>query len=1310
MNHFLVSVNEKERLKALFGYHILDTQSNDEFNRLTELASLVCEVPISMVSYIDEKRQWVKSGYGIEVRESPRETSFCQYTILSDELVEIEDASIDERFKDSEFVKGDPHIRFYAGYPLIEPGGFALGSFCVIDTKPKKLTTEQKRALRLLAEQAVGLTISQKKKEEQRYFAKLFELSNDLICTIDTDGFLKRINPAFVQLFGWDREFLLKSSLQELVHPDDLQNLNWVWQRLKSDYSTVSFLQRYRTKSDEYLYLQWSATPEPGTGNLFAIARNVTEEKANADRLRASEDKFRSFFENSQGLLCTHDLEGNLLSVNPAGAQILGLTTLSASQFNLADLIPTKHHSSMRAYFKQIRETGKGTGLMTTVTPKGESLVWSYNNILFENSDGVDYVIGNAIDVTQSHRLSKNIHRMQEMLLQTNQVAKVGGWELDLVTGKIHWSEMTREMHQVDNDFLPDMDAAVNFYKSDSRLRLTVAIDHAISESNGYDLELELVTAKGVELWVRVIGNTEFENGKCKRLYGTIQDIDQRKKAEQELVSERARLRAFVEHAPAAVAMFDKEVKYLAISQKWLEEYKLTGRNIIGLSHYEVFPNVSQNWKDIHSKCLEGAIFSMEEERWRPEGWDHDQFLKWEVRPWYLFDGSVGGIMMFTHDITEAAISKEELKEAKKQSEEANVAKSEFLANMSHEIRTPLNGVIGFTDLVLKTKMSDTQRQYLSIVSQSAHTLLNVINDILDFSKIEAGKLELDISKCDIYEITSQSADIISFLIQSKGLEMLLNIPEGLPRFVWADEIRLKQVLINLLSNAAKFTDKGEIELKLEVLEYNPDVDFEIYCRFIVRDTGIGIREEKQDKIFEAFLQEDGSTSKKYGGTGLGLTISNKLLGMMGSELKLKSARGEGSTFFFDLKMKCEQGSAIVRDNINEVKRVLVVDDNDNNRLILERMLHILHIECVQVKSGSEALETLKDDSDFDVVMVDYHMPEMDGLETIRRIRDNQTGNSKPLWIALLSSSVDRAIVNKYEGYEVNYRLTKPVKLVDIIMCFTHLSSNGLSEEHAPESDQFEEVNSAIFTVVIAEDNPANMFLTKTIINKMAPKAHILEARNGNEAFDLCKRSLPDIVFMDVQMPEMNGYEATRAIKRLDGAASLPIIALTAGNVKGEREKCLEAGMIDFVTKPFAQEAIWEVLGRVPQFAKGRAPLNNLQLSSVPVHSGLDIGRLRTAYMDDENFIEEILNLTKQALEENLSDLKAFFEIKDLARIKATGHRLKGVAKAVFLAELADKAMQLEILTVYDQEVIGQLLAQLESEIDHLMPLLEKDA
>ncbi|MDE3253207.1 MAG: PAS domain S-box protein, partial [Bacteroidota bacterium] len=1025
--------NEKERLAALNGYHILDTGIEKEYERFTQLASLICEAPISLITLLDEKRQWFKSKRGLPIRETAREYSFCQYAIMKPGLLEVENAQEDERFQYSPLVTGDPNIRFYAGYPLIDKDGFALGTLCVIDHKPRRLTAAQQEALSLLSEELMELIQQRRKKHELENFEKLFNLSNDLICLAGTDGYFKKLNPPFTQVLGWDMDYLLTHPFAELIHPEDAEITRLEILKLAEGEQTINFTNRFRCKDGSYRILQWVASPEPGTPFLFAIARDITVEKTRELQLIASENKFRSFFEYSQGLMCTHDLEGRFLTVNTSGASLLGYATDEVLHMTLFDIVPGKYHELLSGYLKEVSTKGTSKGLMTTLHRDGSPRVWLYNNTIERNMDGTPYVIGNSIDVTDRMRLESDLLRTKEILEQTNQIASIGAWEVSMETHAIYWSPVTKRIHEVPDDYQPTIETAVNFYKEGvSRDSILHAMNHAIETGEGWDMELQILTMNGKEKWVRAQGRAEMEKGKCKRLYGAFQDIDEAKKtklaleasenkyrtffesspvgiainrnsdgqfidgnlalyqmigyteeeyrklshhdvtpakydaeemkhreslnqigrygpyekeyihkdghlvpillngikflasngeeqvysviqdiserklAEKQLIIEKSRLASFVEHAPAAVAMLDQSYRYIAVSNRWVEEYQLSGRDLIGLSHYEVFPNITQEWKEIHKRCMQGAVEKNEEDVWRPEGWTHDQYLRWEVRPWYLFDGSIGGIMMFTQDITEICLHRDELKAAKKQAEEASQAKSEFLASMSHEIRTPLNGVIGFTDLILKTRLDESQQQYMSIVNHSANTLLSIINDILDFSKIEAGKLELEIEKCDLYEIGSQAADIISYQVKKKELEMLLNISTELPRFIWTDSVRLKQILINLLSNASKFTEKGEIELKVDAL--SDTSGNEILIRFEVRDTGIGIREEKQQKIFQAFSQEDGSVTRKYGGTGLGLTISNKLLALMGSRLQLESSPGKGSRFFFDLRLKAEQG------------------------------------------------------------------------------------------------------------------------------------------------------------------------------------------------------------------------------------------------------------------------------------------------------------------------------------------------------------------------------------------------------------------
>jgi PAS domain S-box-containing protein len=918
-----------------------------------------------------------------------------------------------------------------------------------------------------------------------------------------------------------------------------------------------------------------NSNQKPQDQQKSSSSSDLTNQQVSMEQLAASERKFRSFFENSQGIMFTHDLTGNFLSVNAAGAATLGYTVEEICRMTLLDIIPKARHPFLSDYLTQMVQTGRVQSKLTAVRKDGSERIWMYNNVL-ETGDGFEpYVLGNAVDVTERERI------------------------------------------------------------------------------------------------------------------------------ESELVTEKTRLFAFVEHAPAAVAMLDENMYFVAVTNCWLENYNMKDQNIIGSSYYEVFPGQPPESIARHKRILNGAVERKEADYFTAPGIDQYQYYNWELRPWYKFDGAIGGIMVFTQNITEAVLQKEELQKAKIQAEQASVAKSEFLANMSHEIRTPLNGVIGFTDLVLKTDLNEIQQQYLTIVNQSANALLSIINDILDFSKIEAGKLELEIERCDMYEMCSQATDIITYQIQTKGVEMLLNISTGLPRFIWTDTVRLKQILINMLSNASKFTEHGEIELKVEALTSAGD---ETTFRFSVRDTGIGINPDKQLKIFDAFSQEDGSTTKKYGGTGLGLTISNKLLGMMGSKLQLKSVPGKGSTFFFDLCLKAEQGDPEQWDNL-ELKKALIVDDNDNNRTILRQMLLLKNIESVEAKNGLEALQQLSAGGRYDVILMDYHMPYMDGLETIRKIRENffPTAEEQPIML-LSSSSDDERVIETCEEFQVNHRLVKPIKMLDL-----YETLSRLHKKERPATmviPTVEPETTRPITILVAEDNAVNMLLARTILNRAAPNAKLIEAKNGIEALQYCTIQVPDIIFMDVQMPEMNGYEATEKIREIEAMAKVPIIALTAGNVQSEKDRCLAAGMDDFVTKPVVEETIQLMLKKWLNTSDS----DELSVSSSAELESLkhfDLEQIKRYVGDDPAIITELLALTKKELINSLSEIKLHVEQQNLNALNALGHKLYGTAVTAGLPILATSARSLEHITQLNSETTVLLIEQLNAEMDIVLSILD---
>ena len=660
--------------------------------------------------------------------------------------------------------------------------------------------------------------------------------------------------------------------------------------------------------------------------------------------------------------------------------------------------------------------------------------------------------------------------------------------------------------------------------------------------------------------------------------------INERKQTEETLQNERTLFRTIIDLIPDAVYVKDLEGRKIIANPKEVQySGKKSEDEIIGKTDFELHPGIEakRGIEEDQSVLREGkAIFNIDGTLI-----DADGSVRWLLCskvPLHDVHGKIVGLVGVTHDITEQKKTEGVLLKAKQEADIASRAKSEFLANMSHEIRTPLNGVIGFTELLLKTPLNNIQQQYAENVNISGHSLLGIISDILDFSKIEAGKMELDLIKTDIIELAQQTSDIIKYHSTQKGLELLLDIQSGLPRFAVVDPIRLKQILINLLGNAIKFTAIGEVELKLTFVRLTETIG---EFRFSVRDTGIGINEEHQKKLFKAFTQADSSTTRKFGGTGLGLTISNMLADKMGSRIEIISEPGRGSTFFFTIVAQYEVGEKLDSGSLTDVHRVLVIDDNDNNRLILEHTFINWGVEYVGIDNGLAALKLIERSKPFDVIIVDYHMPYLNGIDTIRMIREqlNLPPEKQPT-ILLHSSSDDLEIYEQCKKLGVRFNLTKPVKSQELLHYLKSIHTKPTEPvkeslkpaditHHEPQGDH-------PHVILVAEDVTLNMLLVTTIIRQMVPNVMLLEAKNGKIALETTLSKNPDLILMDVQMPEMGGIEATQEIRKAEKrkGGHIPIVALTAGAVTGEKEKCFDAGMDDFLTKPIDRKSLQAIL------------------------------------------------------------------------------------------------------------------------------------
>ena len=815
--------------------------------------------------------------------------------------------------------------------------------------------------------------------------------------------------------------------------------------------------------------------------------------------------------------------------------------------------------------------------------------------------------------------------------------------------------------------------------------------------------EFPVATPGGEDLWLGQRAQLLTADGRFLGLHAVARNVTERTLLQQAIEREREQLRQIVAHAPVAMAMLDRELRHLAHSARWLRYLAPGEPSVVGRTLHEVWPSMPERYRKVFERALAGEIVGEPEDALERED-GSTVFMRWTVHPWRDAHGKVAGVVL-------AAQSIDVLVRARQAALEGSRLKSEFVANMSHEIRTPMNGVIGMTRLLLDTPLTAEQREYAEVIDQSGRALLEIINDILDFSKIEAGRIDLEHVDFDLRRAVREVLGSFAEAAHAKGLELLCLIRHDVPNALRGDPGRLRQVLTNLVGNAVKFTEKGEVVLRVTLDESADDAAL---VRFEVRDTGIGIDGELKPRLFQSFVQADGSASRRYGGTGLGLAISKRLVSLMGGSIDVDSRPGRGSTFWFTVRLECQAEATPTAPPSARLagRRVLVVDDNATNRQILRHQLGYWGLRVTAVESGPKALALLQQaaasGTGYELAILDMKMPEMDGLALARAIKQDPA--LTPVRLVLLTSFGQRGHGAEAAKIGIAAYLTKPVDEADLYDCLVEVLDETRSRRasHLVTRHSLREQRPPVAAhVLVAEDNEVNQKVAVKILEKLGYRVELAE--NGKEALAACARRRYDAVLMDGQMPGMDGYEATRRIREREtrGGRRVPIIAMTASAMKGDREKCLESGMDDYVTKPVTPENLEAVLRKWVGAAS--APAERAAAEPATPGALLDEGVVQSLMSvdDDGTLMDEVVATFLRIAPARLAAIRKAAK-GNAALLEREAHSFLGSCGNIGARRMAELCARLEVLgRSGSTEGAAEIARTLEEELASVRPQLE---